>query len=451
MALASLAYSPTTISFAQVLMPYSESKLKDCFEAAHDERTNPFRDFFTQILIPRILSTDPDVVGISVTATTQLIPTITLATLIKEEAPHVHITLGGNTLSRFADEPHLFTKLFDIIDSIVLFDGEPALDVLLEHLESGHSLEDVPNLVTCHEGRVRRSPITLFADINGLPTPSFAGLDLEQYFFPEPVLPVLTGRGCYWHRCAFCTHTIGYGKAFRPRTVGHVMKDLADYTENLGVKLYYFCDECIEPAWLETLCNRLIEEDLQVRWMMEARLEQEFTPELCRKLYQAGCRMLAFGLESGCQRVLDLMNKGTKKEYISQTLQNSSDAGIWNHVCIIVGFPTETCDEARETLEFLKENKKNIGSAIASSFLLELDSKIYLNPETYGITKILHHKDKDFQFVFDYDAYEKMNKEETKEIWKEFQETIEKEGLLPIEYGGFLLPLMDDHEEVEER
>jgi radical SAM superfamily enzyme YgiQ (UPF0313 family) len=263
----------------------------------------------------------------------------------------------------------------------------------------------------------------------------------------------LTSRGCYWGDCAFCTISFGYGRNFKykPRNIEKVFKDIVHVREKYKTHFIQFADNCIPPRRAEKLCDRLIEEDLQVRWMMEARLEQEFTPELCRKLYQAGCRMLAFGLESGCQRVLDLMNKGTKKEYISQTLQNSSDAGIWNHVCIIVGFPTETCDEARETLEFLKENKKNIGSAIASSFLLELDSKIYLNPETYGITKILHHKDKDFQFVFDYDAYEKMNKEETKEIWKEFQETIEKEGLLPIEYGGFLLPLMDDHEEVEER
>jgi anaerobic magnesium-protoporphyrin IX monomethyl ester cyclase len=445
LALASLPYFPTAISFAHVSLPYSSSNLTDCFQAAHDQRVNPFRDFFLQVFIPQLLETDPDVVGISVTATTQLIPAVTLAALIREEHPHIHITLGGNTLSRFADEPERFKRLFDVIDSIILFDGEPSLEVLLDRLESGRSLEDVPNLVTFSHGKVHRSLSTVLADVNMLPTPTFEGLDLHQYFFPEPVLPLLTGRGCYWHHCAFCTHTVGYGKAYRPRTVECVIRDLTDHVKTSGVELYYFCDECIEPTWLDTLCDQMIREGLQARWMMEARLEQGFTPELCKKLYRAGCRMLAFGLESGCQRILDFMEKGITVTTASQVLKNCAEAGIWNHVFGIIGFPTETPEEAEKTLQFIVKNREHVRSAGCHTFVLERHSDVWSNPAHFRVSRMTPHDGSDLPLNFDYCVRDGMSQEKASEVVMMFQERLGEEHLDLLRFGRFLVPYISEY------
>jgi radical SAM superfamily enzyme YgiQ (UPF0313 family) len=206
------------------------------------------------------------------------------------------------------------------------------------------------------------------------------------------------------------------------------------------VKLYYFCDECIEPAWLETLCNSLIEDDLQVRWMMEARLEQEFTPELCRKLYQAGCRMLAFGLESGCQRILDLMDKGIKVHTASKALMNCAEAGIWNHVFGIIGFPTETPEEANQTLQFIGENIQHIRSAGCHTFVLERHSRVWSNPAHFKINKVTPHDDGDLSLNFDYSVQKGMNQERALEIAREFQERLGEKHLDLLRFGRFLVP-----------
>lgn len=437
----SCVYSPTHITLRGCSMRYSSDSKQDIMIGVADREQNPFLEFYETSVVPEILSHHPSLVGISITGSTQTIPGLTLAYLLKQYDNDIHICVGGNRL-------FVFPELFQLLDSVVIYEGEHAFAELTEEVLKSSHLEKVPNLIYYPNGHIKKSEGTATEDVDKLPTPDFSGLPLEKYFAPVLFLPLLTSRGCYWGDCAFCTISFGYGRRFKykPRSIEKVLEDIVRLVEKYNTRFIQFADNCIHPRRAEKLCDGLIEEDLHVRWMMEARLEHEFTPEVCRKLYRAGCRLMAFGLESGCQRILDLMNKGITKERISQTLGNSSSSHIWNHVCLIVGFPTETREEAGETLEFLKKNREYIGSAVASKFLLELDSKICNNPEKYGVSNVVRDKDKDFQFMFDYDTCEGMNKEEIQKVCNEFQDAIRKEGLLPIEYGGFLLPLLDGYE-----
>ncbi|MGC1121329.1 MAG: radical SAM protein [Candidatus Methanofastidiosia archaeon] len=419
--LVSSVFSPTEIDLYNCKMPYSPQSVGEILQAAKDSSCNPFYSVFEERIIPQLLETDPQVAGISVTATTQLIPAVTLATLLRAKAPHLHITLGGNILSRFADEPSKFARLFTLVDSIVLFDGEPALPVLLDRLETGQPLEEVPNLVTCHEGRVHRSPHTVFVDVNALPAPSFRGLDLERYFFPQPVLSLLSGRGCYWHRCAFCVIPHGYGRTYRARSIDQIVEDLEVLTTTYKVRVVHFPDESIAPGRLDKLCDAILQRGLDILWMTFARTDPGFTPELCSKLYRAGCRVLAFGLESGCQRVLDFMNKGTTVDTASRTLRNSSQAGIWNHVSFFFGFPTETREEAQKTIQFVLENRDVIDSVSDSVFMLDYQSSVYCDPERYGVTRIYSPSQGELTLTFDYEVLEGMIHEEAQKVYEEFQ------------------------------
>ncbi len=416
-----LVFSPTEITWYNCKMPYSQKSVGAMLEAAKDSLCNPFCALFREKFIPHLLQVDPAVVGISVTATTQLIPTVTLAALLKAEAPHLHITLGGNVLSRFADEFHRFTRLFEVADSIILFDGEPALPVLLEGLEGGRSLDEVPNLITCYQGRVRRNATTVFADVNALPPPSFKGLNFEHYLFPEPVLSLLTGRGCYWHRCAFCVIPHGYGRAYRTRSIDRVAEDLEQLYTTYGTCVFHFPDESIAPGRLGKLSEAILDRGLDIIWMTFARTEPGFTPELCKTLYQAGCRVLAFGLESGCQRILDFMNKGITVPTASRVLKYSAEAGIWNHVSFFFGFPTETREEAQETIRFVVDNRDVIDSVSDSVFELEYQSPIYCDPEHYKVTRISSSEEGELALTFNYHVSEGMTHEDAQKVSSEFQ------------------------------
>ena len=88
--------------------------------------------------------------------------------------------------------------------------------------------------------------------------------------------------------------------------------------------------------------------------IIRAEAQKQFTPELCQKMHDAGFRLLFLGLESGCDRVLQLMKKGTEKVTAAQVCRNVREAGIWSHLYVFLGFPGETRDEAMETAEFLR-------------------------------------------------------------------------------------------------
>jgi radical SAM superfamily enzyme YgiQ (UPF0313 family) len=205
-----------------------------------------------------------------------------------------------------------------------------------------------------------------------------------------------------------------------------VVEDLEQLSATYHTHVFHFSDESIAPKRLNRLCDVILQNDLAILWMAFARAEQEFTPELCRKLYQAGCRMLAVGLESGCQRVLDFMNKGIKVQDTSQVVKNCSEADILINLFVMFGFPTETQKEAQETMQFVLDHRDNIDSISDSVFELDYQSSVYRDPEHYGITRIYYPEHAELALTFDYDVGKGMNQKEAQKVHDEFQDRIVK-------------------------
>src|SRR6185437_11784352 len=128
--------------------------------------------------------------------------------------PHIHVTIGGNTVTRLRDVlPQ--SPLFQYFDSAVVYEGETAFTQLVEAVGAKQSLANVPNTIYKDETGIHVSPLSYAEDMAALPPPDFDGLPLEKYFVPARVLPYLATRGCYWGRCEFCDH----GKAI-PQVIG---------------------------------------------------------------------------------------------------------------------------------------------------------------------------------------------------------------------------------------
>jgi hypothetical protein len=201
-------------------------------------------------------------------------------------------------------------------------------------------------------------------DVSSLPTPDFDGLPLDDYLSPAPVLPILTGKGCYFNRCKFCdipfiNHISK--KAYRVRSPERVAADVAKLHERYGARHFEITDEALAPKLLLRLADALDDYPaVQPRFVGYARLEPGFTPEVCRRVYQMGMRKLFFGLESGSQATLDHMDKGIRVDDAQVVLRNCADAGLAFHLFSIVGFPEENADRARETAQFFVDNAEVI-------------------------------------------------------------------------------------------
>ena len=148
-------------------------------------------------------------------------------------------------------------------------------------------------------------------------------------------------------------------------------------------------------------------------------------------------KAICWGVESGSQRILDLMEKGTKVEDISEVLRQSHAAGIKNTTYIMFGFPTETKGEFMETLNFLKSNSESLFIVSTTVFGLQKGSKAYENPSQYGITEITEEKRELLDERLTYKTASGMTKEEAKEMRQRFIKSIRKLNKAPIAFKDY--------------
>jgi hypothetical protein len=143
---------------------------------------------------------------------------------------------------------------------------------------------------------------------------------------------------------------------------------------------------------------------------------------------------MVFGLESANKRVLSLMDKGIETEITKNIIDYCLGADIAVHMYVIVGFPSETREEALETLDFVISNKRYLkskgASCLACLFELEKHAPIMRDPGKYGLTKIGHPKQDDLSLGFFYETNEGMAPEEASSIYEYVKTEIDKR--LPI-------------------
>jgi len=423
MAFISLGYYPAQICFPPIEtdLVYKPFMSSEIIEALEDDQINIYRDVYRQLISPIIQKEKPGMVGISIVQQKQIIPTFTFAKMIKEESPDIHITIGGNIVTRIRDELKTQDKLFGYIDSAILYEGENAYLRLVDAVEKGKPLAGLPNLIYRNDSEIHTNKDVCSEDLSKLPPPDFDGLSLEKYFVPKLILPYLATRGCYWGRCTFCDHFQGYVEGFRTMQVDQIVAEIRFLKEKHKTRYFHFTDESYPPALFRKLSQRLIEEKLDIVWTTHMRFEETLLDnQVWKDAHTAGCRYLHFGYESGNQRVLKLMDKATKLDAIETNLRMSSEAGIWNHIMGFFGFPGETREEAEDSKRFVNDNRAHVHSLGFMTYVLGKYSPVAFEPEKYGVS---YYKNPEWDLAMDYyfTLKEGLNIQEALDVFEEFE------------------------------
>jgi len=328
-----------------------------------------------------IMAEKPDCVGFSMIFSQQLPIGKTLGRLVRQKYG-LKVLFGG---SIFSDHAANFIKMYsECVDVIVAGEGEEALKHLLQELESTEI--KAPGAVYLKDGVVVKNEGVYRKDMDYFGKPDFSDCDLKSYYSPEPIIPILLSRGCYWRRCTFCVHYRSAGLTYRMHSMDFVIDMIRGFVEK-GIRNFAFIDEMISPKHFEWLAKALKEANLDIAYYALAKPVRQFTPELLSMMAESGCKYMLWGLESGTQRVLDLMDKGTKIEEVAEVLRDTHATGINNHVYMICGFPTETEYEFSQTIKFLEDNKDYIYAVHRGTFSLEREAPIFDMSEKFGITK----------------------------------------------------------------
>jgi radical SAM superfamily enzyme YgiQ (UPF0313 family) len=240
------------------------------------------------------------------------------------------------------------------------------LPSIVRDLVNGGSLAGHDGVVTIDtHGKLVGVVAAPLDDLDAVPFPDYADFPWERY--PNRIVPVITGRGCGWGACTFCSDiTSTAGRSYRSRSPENVMAEIAHHASTLNVKRFVFTDLKLNSnigMW-NHLSDRMQEVVPGARWIgaihAAASGDNGLSEAELQKTARSGCVRLTTGLETASQRVADLMKKGTTVNHISTFLKNATSAGISTRCTMIIGYPGETADDVQASADFLARNADSI-------------------------------------------------------------------------------------------
>lgn len=383
----SLPFYPSKISIDNYSNPFLKLSYDSIKEHVFEKETNIFWEYFSSVM-PKIKAKNACFLAISINSSSQLVPGLTLAYMLKKHTD-AYVNIGGNYFGRVAEELKKKKEFFELFcESVSVEEGEGPVVQLAKYANGEIPVEEVPNLIYLDKESdevkwtEKKPPLKL----NKMANLCFDGYKMEDYFSPEIVSPFQTSRGCYWGKCSFCDQD--FGQNFNVKDVEKVVAEMKELKEKYNISKFEFIDESISPTYMADFAKLLKQEKLDIQYFCDARLESSFTKEIFKDAHDTGLTMVMWGVESGSEKVMNLINKGIEVNKRMDILKDASDSGIWNFAFIFFGFPAETKEDALLTVKMLCENKDKIHSYGRSIYTMGKHSKLTEDPEKYGITEV---------------------------------------------------------------
>jgi radical SAM superfamily enzyme YgiQ (UPF0313 family) len=319
---------------------------------------------------------EADIYGLTVYATT-LALTDKIARVCKEKNRNSIVVVGGAHPSCLPASPEFMSN--PDIDLVVIGEGEiPMANIVRRRLRNA----SVPSI----DGKIipaASEPFDYFL------FPSFDLIDVTSYHRTvggERSLPFLTTRGCPFS-CSFCglskMHELGRRVRFCPPKMAyeHILRIKTEF----GINAINFQDDQFtlnRPRLFEMLD---MIKDLGIKFRCHGRAGYD-NEEVYKKLSEAGCVQVAWGIESGSQEILNRMNKRVKVQDNYNVIEWAKKYGITSRAFIIIGFPGETRETLEETKEFIK--RADPDQVFVSSMVCYPGTDVWNNPVKYGITNL---------------------------------------------------------------
>jgi len=307
----------------------------------------------------KILAFQPDYVGFTA-VTISIFNAAEVAALLKKNRKDIICVIGGHHFSALPEET---LKLFPSFDIGIIGEGEATIGELLNNLNKGLNLEKLKKVKgiifrKSHE-LIKTEPRERIKDLDSLPMPAWDLLpDIGRYYCPPvhtvkklPATNLVTSRGCPG-KCIFCARNV-YGSTLSCYSASRVMEIIRDLYFNYGVREIQFRDDefLAFRKRLKELCQLLINEKLDLVWSCTGRVDF-INPKVLDLMKKAGCWQIWYGIESGSQKILDIMKKGIDIDDTIRAIKWTKESGIDSCGFFIIGNPGETRETLRKTINF---------------------------------------------------------------------------------------------------
>lgn len=322
-------------------------------------------NFFIKLekyIIELVEKEKPGTIGLSVYSG-NLAPSMYAFRLIKSKYPNITTIMGGGIFANQLSEGSINLKAFmektPYIDKYICGEGEILLLKILkgefDEKKRFFTLKDINNQIL---------------DIGEAGIPDFSDLNTSQY----PQMASYTSRSCPFE-CSFCSETVQWGK-YRKKKAEQVVRELENLYSKHASQLFLFGDSLLNPI-IEDLSRAMIEDETSIYWDGYLRADKHVcNPENTLLWRRGGFYRARLGMESGSQRVLNLMDKHITPEQIKEAIACLAYAGIKTTTYWVVGYPGETEEDFQQTLDLIEEMKDDIYEAECSPFTYFLTGQV---------------------------------------------------------------------------
>ena len=300
---------------------------------------------------------NPDVVGLTVMTFT-LIDVIKTIEMVRSASERLNkkitIVLGGPHAHIFPEE----TLNLKGVDFVIKGEGEKSFFSLLEALDGGGDFSEVEGLVYRKNDDIFHNSVGNFLDnLDELPFPDRRLLPIKKYGSilgaGRVVTTMFTSRGCPF-RCTFCDRP-HLGKRFRSRSYKNVVDEMEECLK-LGIEEILIYDDTftVDRQRVTDICDEIKKRGLVFSWDIRSRVDtiDEF---ILKKLKSAGCSRIHFGVESGTEKILKILNKGISLSQVEAAFKAAKRVSIETLGYFMIGAPTETKENILDTIKFAKK------------------------------------------------------------------------------------------------
>lgn len=303
---------------------------------------------------------NPDIVGITCPTPT-MSHVFRIVKMVKEEInPKCQTVAGGIHPTALPRE----TIQDPFIDFLVAGEGEITFFELVEALmKKKKDFSHIDGLYFKKNGKIiANKPRQFIEDLDSIPFPARDLFDLEIYaqavtkkISDERAGPILTARGCAFH----CTHCISqkmWSRRVRFRSPPNILKEIEECINKYGIKEINFFDDTftLDQKRAMEICQMIIDKNLNIHWNALSRVNT-ISKELIAKMKEAGCGKIQFGIESGSQKILNLMRKQATLAMARKAVKIVDQAGISVIASFMLGNVGETEKTIKQTIDFAKE------------------------------------------------------------------------------------------------
>jgi anaerobic magnesium-protoporphyrin IX monomethyl ester cyclase len=279
------------------------------------------------------------------------------------EMQHYAKTKGCKVITSSSDATdHAEEYLKHGSDVVVIGEAEQTVLELCHAFKNKSSIDLIAGIATLKNNTLAKSNSrTVIKDLDTLPPPAWDLIDISPYknmwldkhgYFS---LNFVTTRGCPY-KCNWCAKPI-YGNRYNSHSPENIVYEIKKWQQQFGFTHIWFADDIfgLKPHWLKDFEHYIKKENVSIRYKIQSRADLLLEEDNIEHLANSGCTMVWMGAESGSQKILDAMDKGTKVEQIYEATRLLKKHGIGVSLFLQLGYLNETVEDIKLTIKMVKD------------------------------------------------------------------------------------------------